>query len=573
MHDVIALGAGFPPSSLFPFTSISINLHDGTSIQFDQSQVNSAQQYNSNLRGHPALFDWITRHVQSLHKPPSPHDIVITNGNNHALEILTSLFLDRGDPLLMEEFCYPVMPESIAVPKGYIPLAVPIDEYGIIPQKLRNILEQYYKIHAHSDHFRRPKLLYTIPTGQNPTGASTTQERKREIYQICRDYDIWILEDDPYYYLQWNDTAAMHAAQGPSGHHDLLAAVPGLTGLMQPALTESRTKNYSNQNATHTTVAASYLSIDVDQRVIRLDTFSKFLAPGLRLGWVTARNDVVEKLVSAIQAHTVGPSSLGQTVVAATLVSWGDAGLDAHLRRVQAEYVVRCHWLLQAMEKHLGGNGPASMSMTDRDDDDYDGMSGGVYERDHTTTSTTTTITAATAATMSCGTATALSTSTAFPTIKSSSSTKSVSNYSAISAAIQTPEHTNTLARTVPDIPIHSNQCVAKWTVPHAGMFLWVKLQGITDVHDDIWDELREAKVIVCPGKAMHCHGYDPRVKCPYVRISFSSVSHEAMDEGMRRLAAVLNHHHHHHQGSDVNDKTVLLWNNDGDDDIMAVQQ
>jgi len=369
-----------------------------------------------------------------MHRPPTPHDILITNGANHALELITSLFLDRGDTIVMEEFSYPVMSESIALPKGYRALAVPMDDEGIIPSGLSRVLRDAWESSMLPGGAPRPKLLYTIPTGHNPTGCTTTYERRREVYELCRRFDVWIMEDDPYHYLQWRENNATGNAGGKGVGDDVHREALGLTGLLAGA----------------GRVAISYLGMDVDQRVIRVDTFSKFLAPGVRLGWVTARADVIAKLTSALQAHTVGPCSLSQAVVAATLTTWGDAGLDAHLRRIQVEYARRCSVLAAAAERELRG--------------------------------------------------------------------------------------------------------LAEWKVPHAGMFLWIRLLGVED-STDVWSDLRDAKVVVCPGNAMRCSATSEdfvvsppaaaksRVGgggCPFVRVSFSSAADIDLENGMARLGEVL---------------------------------
>jgi kynurenine/2-aminoadipate aminotransferase len=418
--DIVPLAAGFPPPHLFPLTHLSVGVAGlpATPLTLPPGSLSDAQQYNSSLLGYKPLLAWALRHVKMLHDPPAAHEIIITNGNNHAIELITSLFLDRGDSLIMEEYTYPVLIESIALPKGYRPLAVAMDEEGMVPTTLRQVLENAAALEAAGGP-SRPKLLYTIPTGHNPTGVTTTLQRRQQIYSLCREFDIWILEDDPYFYLQWRQENFPEAE-----------SQPGLYGLCPGA------SNFP---------AGSYLSMDVDQRVIRADTFSKFLAPGLRLGWVTARKDVVAKIVSALQTHTVGPCSLSQVVVEAALSAWGDDGLDAHLRRVQGEYAKRCFVLCSSAQTHLQG--------------------------------------------------------------------------------------------------------LASWTVPSAGMFVWMRIDESTGVEDvrDVWTDLQSAGVIVCPGSVMKSCSTDLPLKkdgkivsCRYIRVSFSSASLNDLNEGMLRLGRVL---------------------------------
>ena len=101
-----------------------------------------------------------------------------------------------------------------------------------------------------------PKILYTIPNGGNPTGYSISEERRRKIYEICRDYNLLILEDDPYYFLQFCNKADR---------------------------------------------APSFLSMDVDNRVIRLDSFSKVLSAGLRVAFMTGPKELIERFHVHIQ--------------------------------------------------------------------------------------------------------------------------------------------------------------------------------------------------------------------------------------------------------------------------------
>lgn len=139
-------------------------------------------------------------------------------------------------------------------------------------------------------------------------------------YCHCRKHDLLILEDDPYYYLQF-----------PEDHRDPLLGLQGLPRQL------------------------SYLHLDVDARVFRIDTFAKFLAPGLRLGWVTAGPAVLEPLAKALQMQTLGPCGLTQVVTHALLEQWGQQGLDDHLRQVQKIYLTRLEAMLTAANSHLTG--------------------------------------------------------------------------------------------------------------------------------------------------------------------------------------------------------------------------
>lgn len=138
-----------------------------------------------------------------------------------------------------------------------------------------------------------PTVLYTIPVCQNPSGGTLSIERKREIYAVCVEFDVIIVEDDPYYFLQAGPYAPPHsrisATSTPSDDEFLASLVP------------------------------SFLTCDYQGRVIRIDTFSKTIAPGTRLGWTTSHPLFAERLLRAFESNSQAPCGLGQVLVAKLL--------------------------------------------------------------------------------------------------------------------------------------------------------------------------------------------------------------------------------------------------------------
>ena len=168
----------------------------------------------------------------------------------------------------------------------------------------------------------RVKLFYAVPVSCNPTGVSWSLERKRAVYALACEFDFLLLEDDAYFYLQFPPR------EGPA-----CGEAPGLFRL-----------------------GASLLSLDTQSRVVRVDTFSKCLAPGLRLGWLSAPpGPLAERLGRAMQASAQGANSHAQVLAARLLSEWGPAGLDAHLRALQADYARCASALSAAAARHLGG--------------------------------------------------------------------------------------------------------------------------------------------------------------------------------------------------------------------------
>lgn len=319
MPGVIGLHGGLPAPSAFPITSLSFTLRDGTTATIDDpAKLDAMQQYSVAPLGYAPLQQWTEQHTRAMHSPPAgtSYKTSITNGSNSSLEMVMSLLLNEGDSVLVERFTYSHVVENVINFRGLkaVPLDTDID--GILPGMLRRTL-QAAKEAAMVDGSRPPRVLYTVPTGQNPTGLTCPIERKAELYAVCSEFDVIILEDDPYWYLQFGRTGE----------------VPGLGSRLE----------------------RSFLSLDMEGRVIRLDSFAKFLAPGLRLGWITAAPLLVEKFTFCLHGTTLGACATTQVLVSEMIQAWGPAGLEAHTCTMQRSYAHRAQVVLAAAEKHLTG--------------------------------------------------------------------------------------------------------------------------------------------------------------------------------------------------------------------------
>jgi DNA-binding transcriptional MocR family regulator len=133
--------------------------------------------------------------------------------------------------------------------------------------------------------------------GQNPTGGLLSVQRRKEIYAICQRFDVLIVEDDPYWYLQYPSANSFSRLSDDDATTRKSSGFPFLDSLVP-----------------------SYLSVDTDGRVIRLDTFSKTVAPGCRLGWVTAQPKVIERILRITESSTQQPSGFVQAMVAELIV-------------------------------------------------------------------------------------------------------------------------------------------------------------------------------------------------------------------------------------------------------------
>jgi len=314
--DVIWLAGGLPSGDVFPLTSVSITTKYGEAITMDDpAEMYAMQQYNLNAAGYKPLLDWATDHTAAMHKPPNDKwKVLVTCGNSDAMAMLFESLLDAGDVLLVEESNFAASMSTLhPVAAGGARIEpVPLEPDGSISSRgLEAVLEKL------AGEGLRPKLLYTVPTGQNPTGASMSLQQLQAVYDICCSHDILVMEDDPYWYLQFPEPGS---------------DPPGLQAL-----------------------ASSFLSIDTQARVVRLDSLAKFLAPGFRGGWITAPEPLHTSLVIRTTQSSHGQSSISSVMFHRLLVEWGEQGLHRHLQRLQAEYARRAALVVKEAEAQLQG--------------------------------------------------------------------------------------------------------------------------------------------------------------------------------------------------------------------------
>ncbi|XP_017672045.1 PREDICTED: kynurenine/alpha-aminoadipate aminotransferase, mitochondrial isoform X3 [Lepidothrix coronata] len=238
--SLISLAGGAPNPNLFPFKRAIVDIGHGTPIEIGEDLMKRALQYSASA-GIPELLSWLKDFQRSLHDPPTANyspeqgqmEVCVTTGSQEGLCKVFEMLINPGDNILLDAPTYPGTLAALR-PLGCNIINVPSDQHGIIPEALKEILSTWSSedVKNHSHHL--PKFLYTIPNGCNPTGNSLSTERKKEIYQLARKYDFLIIEDDPYYFLQFEKPWA-----------------------------------------------PTFLSMDVDGRVIRTDSFSKILSSGV----------------------------------------------------------------------------------------------------------------------------------------------------------------------------------------------------------------------------------------------------------------------------------------------------
>nr|XP_029522473.1 kynurenine/alpha-aminoadipate aminotransferase, mitochondrial [Oncorhynchus nerka]XP_029522474.1 kynurenine/alpha-aminoadipate aminotransferase, mitochondrial [Oncorhynchus nerka]XP_029522475.1 kynurenine/alpha-aminoadipate aminotransferase, mitochondrial [Oncorhynchus nerka]XP_029522476.1 kynurenine/alpha-aminoadipate aminotransferase, mitochondrial [Oncorhynchus nerka] len=310
--SMISLAAGAPNPNTFPFHSCSIQVKNGDMITFDETMMKRALQYSASS-GIPELLTWMKALQKNLHNPPTANysaekgkmDMCVTTGSQEGLCKVFEMLVNPGDNVLLDAPTYSGTLAALQ-PLGCNLINVPSDQHGMIPGGLKEVLSRWDPADVHKPHSTIPRVLYTIPNGGNPTGASMTTQRKRDVYELARQYDLLIIEDDPYYFLQFDKPWA-----------------------------------------------PTFLSMDVDGRIIRTDSFSKILSSGLRIGFVTGPKPLVDRVVLHIQASTMHTSTFTQLMVSQLLHGWGQEGFLNHVDGVIEFYRTQRDAMLSSADKCL----------------------------------------------------------------------------------------------------------------------------------------------------------------------------------------------------------------------------
>lgn len=161
--------------------------------------------------------------------------------------------------------------------------------------------------------------------GQNPTSGVLSLQRRRDLYALCSKFDIIIIEDDPYWYLQFPSATAKNTTTASDPSNTSFNPEVSLFANAEPRPESWKSSGYAFLDS----LVPSYVSVDTDGRVVRLDTFSKTVAPGCRLGWITAQPKLVERILRVTETSTQQPSGFVQSIIAELILGPDHKGLDS----------------------------------------------------------------------------------------------------------------------------------------------------------------------------------------------------------------------------------------------------
>jgi len=294
LPDVISFAGGLPAPEVFPIERFK----EAAEVVLSE-MGDLALQYGT-TEGYQPLREMIANNAGKYGIKVTHDNVLITTGSQQALDLLGKIFINRGDRILVESPTYlGALQAWNAYGVKYV--TIPFDDDGM----RTDLLEERLR--------RGIKFIYVLPNFQNPTGVTLSHERRMQLVELANAYGVPIVEDDPYGQLRYE------------GEHvkPVVVLDDEIRSKDQPA--------YSGN-------------------VIYTSTFSKILAPGLRLAWVIAPSEVIKKLVQAKQGADLNTSTLNQFL--AYEVANGP-WMDTHIQTIRETYKERRDVMLKALEEFM----------------------------------------------------------------------------------------------------------------------------------------------------------------------------------------------------------------------------
>jgi len=315
---ITSFAGGYPDPTLFPIEQLH-KIYDELLTPANAS----ALQYTAS-DGTPELRALVAGRLTADGMPCAPDDVLITQGGQQGLDLVAKLFIDAGDVIVCER------PTFLGALIAFNPCepayeSVPMDDEGLDTDALEQVLRTTQPV----------KLIYTVPDFQNPTGRTMSLARRRRLVELADEFDVMVLEDTPYRELRYD-------------------------GERLPSIK----------------------SLDTSGRVIHLGSFSKILAPGLRLGWVLAEPEIREKLSLLKLAADTQNGTLNMRAAAAYLSGFD---IEAHIAGMLPTYRHQRDLMLASIEEHF----PAGVRWTRPDGGLFtwvtfpEGLDTAAFQRDH----------------------------------------------------------------------------------------------------------------------------------------------------------------------------------------------
>ena len=287
--DVISFAGGLPDPDIFLLEEIKETFEEVLT-----QQGRAALGYGP-TPGIAPFREWLAEHMTQSGRPSKIDECLVTTGGISALDLICKVLLDPGDIVIVGEPAYLAALHVIRSYQGRF-AGVPLDDNGMQVDALKSVLEDLQRQSLH------PKFIYLVPSFQNPSGVTLSEKRRKRIVEIAVEYKVPIIEDEAYRDLRFEGQA------------------PPLLASLDP------------------------------KNVIHINTFSKILNPGVRIGWVTAQQELIETLALAKQGQDQCSTTIGQYVA----LAFASGGLmERQKSRAVEIYRRKRDIMLTALEKYF----------------------------------------------------------------------------------------------------------------------------------------------------------------------------------------------------------------------------
>lgn len=288
--DTISFGGGLPDPAIFPYQAV-----EEASLKVIREKGRLALQY-SPTEGEPFLKKQLIDYMERQGESVRAENMVVVASSQQGLDLLAKIFIDPGDPIIVEKPTYIGAIQAFRAFRADFQ-GVEMDFDGVIPDELEKTVLRLLEAG------RKPKFVYLIPDFQNPSGITLSYERRVRILELASKYDLIIIEDTPYRELRF---------QGEN--------IPSL------------------------------FSLDKEERVIMMKTFSKIFSPGFRIGWIMGPSLAIDKLVMAKQGTDLCTSAYISFLAAYLLEA---RQVDRQVVLSRGLYKVKRSIMLSALERFM----------------------------------------------------------------------------------------------------------------------------------------------------------------------------------------------------------------------------
>lgn len=288
--EIISFAGGLPNPKAFPVEQTRNIINE-----LLDKKGEKVLQYGS-TEGITPLREVLSDLMKERGMDVDPSNMLITHGSQQALDLLSKVMLDPDDTIIVGSPTYLGATGAFRAFEANME-SVNVKEDGmdmdILRKKLKNLKKRG----------KLPKFIYVVLTFQNPSGSTMSAEKRKELLEIASEFDLLVVEDSPYSHLRYEGEEKPHL-----------------------------------------------ISLDEEDRVLRLETFSKILAPGFRIAWASGPEDLIEKMVIAKQATDLCTNPFGQYVAYKYIA---EGIMDDHIEKIKEIYNKKRLTMLEAMEKHF----------------------------------------------------------------------------------------------------------------------------------------------------------------------------------------------------------------------------